>query len=114
MFRWLPYDNLKLITFVNFTLALEFSVPLLVVWLWHAWLKLQASEQRPFLHIFLIFLILSYRTGLNSAPFYAYTYWFGNVLSSIGGIFALVLSLVVIVHGQALALRGPPGSMVRA
>jgi hypothetical protein len=48
----------------------------------------------------------------EALPFYSYTYWLGNVLSSIAGIFALVVSLFVVVYGQALALRGPAGGMV--
>jgi uncharacterized membrane protein YbjE (DUF340 family) len=34
------------------------------------------------------------------------------VTASIAGLFALIVSLFVIVYGQALALRGPSGSMV--
>jgi glycerol uptake facilitator-like aquaporin len=39
-------------------------------------------------------------------------YWLPNVTASIAGLFALIVSLFVIVYGQALALRGPSGSMV--
>jgi hypothetical protein len=34
------------------------------------------------------------------------------VIASIAGLLALVISLFSVVYGQALALRGPAGSMV--
>jgi hypothetical protein len=52
------------------------------------------------------------RADRESFPYCYYLYWMSNVIASIAGLLALVISLFSVVYGQALALRGPAGSMV--
>jgi hypothetical protein len=53
------------------------------------------------------------RFSKDTLELYSFFYWVPNSLVSITGLFALTVSLFVIVYGQGLALRGPSGSMVR-